>query len=71
MLYEPHHYQYKYTSSGRGEHSRFTAKARGELDCDGMYSSFEIRGSIASEGSVIIIGTIVNKEIYKYSALVS
>lgn len=35
---DPHHYAYSYQSDGTG----FTARAYGDLDCDGTFSTFEI-----------------------------
>jgi len=50
---DPHYYSYTYESSGSGTDSAFTARARGDLDCDGTFSTFEMVGSIqAADGSV-------------------
>ena len=43
---DPHYYQYSFTSSGTGVAARFTARANGDLDCDGLESTFEMYGSI-------------------------
>ncbi len=59
---EPHYYQYKFVSSGTGTSAKFTALARGDLDCDDEYSTFEIRGSVNSSGSVKTVGPIINDE---------
>jgi len=40
-LDDPHYYSYSYTVNGKN----FTARAVGDLDCDGKYSTFELRGS--------------------------
>jgi type IV pilus assembly protein PilA len=44
---DPHYYQYEYESTGTagaGPGSRFTARAYGDLDCDGNLSTFEMTG---------------------------
>jgi hypothetical protein len=53
-LDDPHYYQYRFTSTGKGPKAHFIVEARGDLDCDGIYSSFKREGSIASDGSVTI-----------------
>ncbi len=44
-----HYYRYEYVSSGTGAESSFTARAIGDLDCDGVYSTFERSGSVRNE----------------------
>jgi hypothetical protein len=44
---EPHYYSYQIEVAGDGS---FSATAHGDLDCDGVYSSFEIRGTRGREG---------------------
>jgi prepilin-type N-terminal cleavage/methylation domain-containing protein len=43
---DPHLYQYSYESSGGGPGAIFTARANGDLDCDGTFSTFERTGII-------------------------
>jgi type II secretory pathway pseudopilin PulG len=43
---EPHLYQYAYESDGK----TFTARAVGDLDCDGSAVTYEIRGMIGDSG---------------------
>jgi type IV pilus assembly protein PilA len=42
---DPHYYQYRITSSGKGPKAKMIIEARGDLDCDGKFSLFrrEIR----------------------------
>lgn len=40
-LTEPHHYRYEFISEGEGPDARFTVRAIGDLDCDGVLSTFE------------------------------
>ena len=49
---DPHYYSYTYLSSGTDATSQFTARANGDLDCDTTYSTFEMVGSIQSDGTV-------------------
>ena len=42
----PHAYSFAFESSNTEGHSTFTARARGDLDGDGVTSSFSISGSI-------------------------
>ncbi|MBX3261484.1 MAG: hypothetical protein KF782_17510 [Labilithrix sp.] len=46
---EPQRYQYQYTNEG----DSFVAVARGDLDGDGVLSTFELRGDV-TEGRVVI-----------------
>jgi len=41
---DPHYYSYQYELSSDGK--KFTARAIGDLDCDGIYSTFERYGEI-------------------------
>src|SRR5262245_15773114 len=49
---DPHYYSYMYVGSGTGTNSQFTARANGNLDCDAVYSTFEMTGQIAADGVV-------------------
>jgi len=40
----PHYYRYAYTSAGSGPGSSFHAQAYGDLNCNGVYSTFELYG---------------------------
>ena len=42
---EPHHYAYQFISSGIATQSEFTARALGDLDGDGIFSTFERQSS--------------------------
>lgn len=41
---DPHHYSYEYIVEDK--FSSFRARAYGDLDCDGVYSTFELTGSL-------------------------
>jgi hypothetical protein len=45
---EPHYFQYRYRSDG----DQLVAEARGDLDCDGTYSSFQLFGAIRNHEAV-------------------
>ena len=47
---EPHYYMYTYEASGLDNNAVFTARAVGDLDCDGVYSTFELVGRVSSDG---------------------
>jgi prepilin-type N-terminal cleavage/methylation domain-containing protein len=45
---DPHYFRYEFASTGSanpGSSSRFTARAQGDLDCDGAASTFEMVGA--------------------------
>jgi hypothetical protein len=58
---DPHYYSYDYVSSGTGANATFTAGAHGDLDCNGTYSTFEIRGSVKPDGTPTL-GDLVRKD---------
>ncbi len=62
-LTEPHYYNYDFNSGGATNSAKYTAVAIGDLDCDTTYSTFEIRGSVDSEGAVVTVGPIITNEI--------
>jgi hypothetical protein len=41
---DPHYYSYEYMAND--PHTSFTVRAYGDLDCDGVYSTFEMVGSV-------------------------
>ena len=43
---DPHYYQYEFTASA----TQFTARAIGDLDCDGVTSSYSMVGRVNAEG---------------------
>ncbi len=49
---EPHYYSYTYAASGTDVEAQYTVGAIGDLDCDGVYSTFEMVGRIGSDGTV-------------------
>jgi hypothetical protein len=59
---DPHYYRYEYDVSGDGK--SFSARALGDLDCDGVYSTFELVGSVAADGTVTsAAGMYINNDL--------
>lgn len=49
---DPHYYRYQYNSVGVGDLASFTASAFGDLDCDGVFSTF-VRFGFVEQGEVV------------------
>jgi hypothetical protein len=49
---EPSYYHYEFVSEGEGPTAAFTARAVGDLDCNGVQSTFERIGTIDAQGNV-------------------
>lgn len=49
---KPFRYQYQVISHGKGKNARFTIRAHGDLDCDGVWSTYEMWGAIDEKGNV-------------------
>jgi prepilin-type N-terminal cleavage/methylation domain-containing protein len=49
---DPHNYMPTYTSNGTGAVAAFTARAFGDLDCDGILSTFQRQGGVNAGGDV-------------------
>lgn len=49
---EKFRYQYQIISSGTGPGARFTIRAHADLDCDGVYSTYERSGTIDAKGKL-------------------
>ncbi len=61
QLSDPHYYQYRFTSQGSGTAATFVAEARGDLDCDGVFSSYRVVGKVVGD-QVEVSGPIVENE---------
>jgi hypothetical protein len=48
---DPHYYSYEYKVNNNSKTPNFTVTAYGDLDCDGVYSTFSMYGEINSEYS--------------------
>jgi len=46
-------YQYQVISSGQGPRAGFTIRAHGDLDCDGVYSTYERTGKLDGKGHLV------------------
>ncbi|MCA9672495.1 MAG: hypothetical protein KC503_43170 [Myxococcales bacterium] len=60
---EAHRYQYRYRASGSGKKSTFVIEARGDLDCDGVFSNYKLQGDIDPQIGVRSVGPIIVNEI--------
>lgn len=49
---EPSYFRYQFTSTGSGAEAHFKVVAHGDLDCDGVQSTFERVGHITPDGEV-------------------
>lgn len=63
QLSDPHYYQFRFTSSGTQTAATYTIEARGDLDCDGAYSSYKITAKVDSELGVVATGPLIEDEI--------
>lgn len=50
---DPHYFWYEYQSAGFGQGSGFTARAKGNLNCNTSYSTFERVGGVLETGEVM------------------
>lgn len=48
-----HRFRFQFVSSGQGNHARYTARAHGDLDCDGSESTFERTGWVDGGRKVV------------------
>ena len=60
-LAEAHFFEYRFHTNGVNFKATYSAQAIGDLDCDNVNSTLEIRGAIDSDGSVVTIGPIITK----------
>jgi hypothetical protein len=51
---EPHYYQYRVVSTGTGKKARVSVEARGDLDCDGVASSFSRVVTLDAQGNASV-----------------
>ena len=58
-LSDPHFYSYEFVSAGRDAGATFTARAIGDLDCDGVFSTFERVGRVDSNNNVTGGGRLI------------
>ncbi len=59
----PHYYAFSFQSKRRDGASSFVAKAHGDLDGDGLYSTFEIRGSVKRGQEPVLSPVEMDREI--------
>jgi hypothetical protein len=59
----PHAYSFSFESSNGEARSTFTARARGDLDGDGITSSFSISGSVERGGEPVVQPLEIYREV--------
>jgi len=59
----PHAYSFAFESNNSDSHSSFTARARGDLDGDGVTSSFSISGSVDRGAEPKLQPLEINREV--------
>jgi prepilin-type N-terminal cleavage/methylation domain-containing protein len=60
---EPHSYTYEFVGGNADTRAYYNAYAYGDLDCDGIRSTFEIKGSVDSQGKVNVRGPVITRGI--------
>jgi type IV pilus assembly protein PilA len=56
---DPHYYRFEFISEGIMSDAKFTGRAYGDLDCDGIESTFEIQGQVNYMGNDMSSGGAV------------
>jgi hypothetical protein len=59
----PHAFSFAFESSQDGPRAHFRAIAHGDLDGDGVVSTFEIEGEADAEGARVLPGMYVDREV--------
>jgi hypothetical protein len=59
----PHAFSFAFESSPPGAPSHFRATAHGDLDGDGVLSTFEIEGELDANGAHVLPGMYVDREV--------
>jgi len=63
QLADPHYFQWDWQAGGTATGATYTASAYGDLDCDGITSTYKFLGSIDSEYGVSSKGPVIDQEI--------
>jgi type IV pilus assembly protein PilA len=63
QIVDSHYYQFRFQSSGIGKKARYVIEARGDLDCDGIYSSYKLIGKVDAQYGVRALGPIITNEL--------
>jgi prepilin-type N-terminal cleavage/methylation domain-containing protein len=59
---DPHYFRYEFVSEGIMSEAKFTGRAYGDLDCDGIESTFEIQGEVNYLGNDMTSGGAVARK---------
>lgn len=49
QISDPYRYQYRYRAQGTGKRATVTLEARGDLNCDGKFSSYTVTGKVGAD----------------------
>lgn len=60
---EAHHYSFSFESTNKASGSRFKASARGDLDGDGLFSTFELSGEMMPGKSPVVYHIEMEREV--------
>ena len=61
-VYESQYFSYSFTSFGEGDNARFTATARGDLNCDGVPTAFSINGWLTDDRRIRLSGVYEERQ---------
>ncbi len=62
-LFRPHYFSFAFDSEGNETGSQFTASAHGDLDGDGLYSTFKLRGEYRAGESPVTYPLEMDREV--------
>jgi hypothetical protein len=60
---QPHFYSFQFDSKNGPKRSKFTARAVGDLDGDGIFSQFEVSGEVASGEAPVLNPIEIDREV--------
>ncbi|MCA9670818.1 MAG: hypothetical protein KC503_34715 [Myxococcales bacterium] len=56
-----HDFQFRFTSRGLNTKATYTAEARADLDCTGVYTTYKITAAVDAEYEVVVKGPIITR----------
>jgi hypothetical protein len=59
----PHHFAFAFESETRGDKGRFTARALGDLDGDGLFSTFKVTGEVQAGEPPVVFPLEMDREV--------
>ena len=55
---DPHYFQYEFVSTGSKAGAQFTARGQADLDCDGLYSTYERAATVSTDLKIVGTGAL-------------